>query len=260
MPLGSAIGSGQGIHTKEEVRIIIEQSQRAGGGGRRSGCPFRCFTSPRDGCRRSIGEHCHRPGQRPGAHGRGFQGRRGSSRKAYLAGRIAVREYAAASSPTHRCSPACRHWGLAETGRIAMPAPMEVPCLCLVADASVVSTDELAQRVSAAVSGGVGLVQIPPRSFLGATAFVDVGVESGHRRAALPLLSTNGLTWPLPPLPMACSWVRKLYPWRSTQTPLRRRHYRAVGAFGGRRRQGGSSRSRRSGGRHYVLHRLAPWR
>ena len=41
-----------------------------------------------------------------------------------------------------------------------MPAPMEVPCLCLVADASVVSTDELAQRVSAAVSGGVGLVQI----------------------------------------------------------------------------------------------------
>ena len=26
MPLGSAIGSGQGIHTAEEIRIIVEQA------------------------------------------------------------------------------------------------------------------------------------------------------------------------------------------------------------------------------------------
>ena len=48
-----------------------------------------------------------------------------------------------------------------------MPAPMEVPCLCLVADTSVVSTDELAQRVSAAVSGGVGLVQLRAKELPG---------------------------------------------------------------------------------------------
>lgn len=50
---------------------------------------------------------------------------------------------------------------------IAMPAPMEAPCLCLVADTSVVSADELAQRVSAAVSGGVGLLQIRAKELPG---------------------------------------------------------------------------------------------
>jgi thiamine-phosphate pyrophosphorylase len=44
---------------------------------------------------------------------------------------------------------------------------MEAPCLCLVADTSVVSADELAQRVSAAVSGGVGLLQIRAKELPG---------------------------------------------------------------------------------------------
>ncbi|MYC36487.1 MAG: thiamine phosphate synthase, partial [Chloroflexi bacterium] len=48
-----------------------------------------------------------------------------------------------------------------------MPAPMEVPCLCLVADTSVVGADQLAQRVSAAVSGGVGLVQLRAKELPG---------------------------------------------------------------------------------------------
>ena len=48
-----------------------------------------------------------------------------------------------------------------------MPAVLELPCLCLVADTSVVSPDELAPRVSAAVAGGVGLVQLRAKELPG---------------------------------------------------------------------------------------------
>lgn len=48
-----------------------------------------------------------------------------------------------------------------------MPAPLELPCLCLVADSSVVSAGELAPRVAAAVAGGVGLVQLRAKELPG---------------------------------------------------------------------------------------------
>lgn len=48
-----------------------------------------------------------------------------------------------------------------------MPAVLELPCLCLVADTSVVSPDELVHRVSAAVDGGVGLVQLRAKELPG---------------------------------------------------------------------------------------------
>ena len=48
-----------------------------------------------------------------------------------------------------------------------MSAPLELPCLCLVADTSVVSPDRLAQRVFAAVQGGVGLVQLRAKELPG---------------------------------------------------------------------------------------------
>lgn len=48
-----------------------------------------------------------------------------------------------------------------------MSAPLELPCLCLVADVSVVNTDELAQRAAAAVAGGVGLVQLRAKELPG---------------------------------------------------------------------------------------------
>ena len=48
-----------------------------------------------------------------------------------------------------------------------MPAALELPCLCLVADTSVVNPDELASRVSAAVAGGVGLVQLRAKELPG---------------------------------------------------------------------------------------------
>ncbi len=44
---------------------------------------------------------------------------------------------------------------------------MELPCLCLVADTSVVSPGELLPRVSAAVAGGVGLVQLRAKELPG---------------------------------------------------------------------------------------------
>lgn len=48
-----------------------------------------------------------------------------------------------------------------------MSAALELPCLCLVADTSVISPGELAPRVSAAVAGGVGLVQLRAKELPG---------------------------------------------------------------------------------------------
>jgi thiamine monophosphate synthase len=48
-----------------------------------------------------------------------------------------------------------------------MPARLDLPCLCLVTDNSVASADELVPRVSAAVSGGVGLVQLRAKELPG---------------------------------------------------------------------------------------------
>ena len=48
-----------------------------------------------------------------------------------------------------------------------MPSGLELPCLYLVADTSVVRPDELAPRVSAAVAGGVGLVQLRAKELPG---------------------------------------------------------------------------------------------
>lgn len=48
-----------------------------------------------------------------------------------------------------------------------MPAALELPCLCLVADTSVISPGELVPRVAAAVAGGVGLVQLRAKELPG---------------------------------------------------------------------------------------------
>ena len=46
-------------------------------------------------------------------------------------------------------------------------AELSLPCLCLVADCSVVSPDELTDRVAAAVEGGVSLVQLRAKEMPG---------------------------------------------------------------------------------------------
>ena len=48
-----------------------------------------------------------------------------------------------------------------------MPVPLQLPCLCLVADTSVVGVDELLPRVASAVAGGVGLVQLRAKELPG---------------------------------------------------------------------------------------------
>ncbi len=48
-----------------------------------------------------------------------------------------------------------------------MSAALKLPCLCLVADVSVVSPEELVPRVAAAVAGGVGLVQLRAKELPG---------------------------------------------------------------------------------------------
>ena len=48
-----------------------------------------------------------------------------------------------------------------------MAAELTFPCLCLVADCSVVAPDELTRRVSAAVDGGVNLVQLRAKEMPG---------------------------------------------------------------------------------------------
>ena len=48
-----------------------------------------------------------------------------------------------------------------------MSSPLDLPCLCLVADISVVNPNELAPRISAAVAGGVGLVQLRAKELPG---------------------------------------------------------------------------------------------
>lgn len=50
-----------------------------------------------------------------------------------------------------------------------MPAELQLPCLCLVADCSVVPLNELPQRVSEAVNGGVTLVQLRGKELPGGT-------------------------------------------------------------------------------------------
>ena len=48
-----------------------------------------------------------------------------------------------------------------------MAVALQLPCLCLVADCSVVSPGELAPRVAAAVAGGVSLVQLRAKELPG---------------------------------------------------------------------------------------------
>ena len=78
MPLGSAIGSGQGIHTVVEVRIIIEQANVPVVVDAGLGRPVRRVQGPGNGRFRGVGEHRHCPGAEPGANGGSLQAWRGS--------------------------------------------------------------------------------------------------------------------------------------------------------------------------------------
>ena len=100
MPLGSAIGSGQGIHTEEEIRIIIEQSQVPVVVDAGLGVPSDAAQALEMGADAVLVNTAIAQARDPELMARAFQQGIEAGRMAYLAGRITRREYALASSPT----------------------------------------------------------------------------------------------------------------------------------------------------------------
>ncbi len=100
MPLGSAIGSGQGIHTVEEVRIIIEQAQVPVVVDAGLAVPSDAAKALEMGAAAVLVNTAIAQAQDPALMADAFRQGVAAGRQAYLAGRIPQRAYAAASSPT----------------------------------------------------------------------------------------------------------------------------------------------------------------
>ena len=100
MPLGSAIGSGQGIHTIEELKIIIEQANVPVVVDAGLAVPSDASQALELGADAVLVNTAIAQAENPGLMAEAFKLAVEAGRKAYLAGRIAVRQYAAPSSPT----------------------------------------------------------------------------------------------------------------------------------------------------------------
>jgi thiazole synthase len=100
MPLGSAIGSGQGIHTVEEVRIIIEQAKVPVVVDAGLAVPSDASKALEMGADAVLVNTAIAQADNPALMAEAFKQGVEAGRKAYLAGRIPLRAYAAASSPT----------------------------------------------------------------------------------------------------------------------------------------------------------------
>ena len=100
MPLGSAIGSGQGIHTVEEVRIIIEQANVPVVVDAGLAVPSDASRALEMGASAVLVNTAIAQAANPSQMAEGFKLGVEAGRKAYLAGRIPTRTYASASSPT----------------------------------------------------------------------------------------------------------------------------------------------------------------
>ena len=99
MPLGSAIGSGQGIHTQEEIKIIIEQANVPVVVDAGLAVPSDASQALEMGASAVLVNTAIARAQAPGMIGEAFKAGVEAGRKAYLAGRIDVRREAIASSP-----------------------------------------------------------------------------------------------------------------------------------------------------------------
>jgi thiazole synthase len=100
MPLGSAIGSGQGIHTKEEVRIIIEQARVPVVVDAGLAVPSDAACALEMGAQAVLVNTAIAQAKDPALMAEAFKQGVEAGRKAYQAGRIPVRAQAIASSPT----------------------------------------------------------------------------------------------------------------------------------------------------------------
>ena len=100
MPLGSAIGSGQGIHTVEEVRIIIEQANVPVVVDAGLAVPSDASKALEMGASAVLVNTAIAQAENPAQMAEAFKLGVAAGRNAYLAGRIPTRAYASASSPT----------------------------------------------------------------------------------------------------------------------------------------------------------------
>ena len=100
MPLGSAIGSGQGILTLEEVKIIVEQSSVPVVVDAGLGVPSEASQALEIGAEAVLVNTAIAQATDPAGMGEAFKLGVEAGRMAYLAGRIDRKEEATASSPT----------------------------------------------------------------------------------------------------------------------------------------------------------------
>ncbi|MDA0262683.1 MAG: thiazole synthase [Chloroflexi bacterium] len=100
MPLGSAIGSGQGIHTMEEIKIIIEQANIPVVVDAGLAVPSDAAQALEMGADAVLVNTAIAQADDPALMGEAFKYGVRAGRSAYLAGRIGVRRSAIASSPT----------------------------------------------------------------------------------------------------------------------------------------------------------------
>lgn len=100
MPLGSAIGSGQGIHTVEEIRIIIEQANIPVVVDAGLAVPSDASKALEMGADAVLVNTAIAQAANPALMAQAFKQGVQAGRDAYQAGRIGIRQYAAASSPT----------------------------------------------------------------------------------------------------------------------------------------------------------------
>ena len=99
MPLGSAIGSGKGIHTLEEIQIIIEDAHVPVVVDAGLGVPSDAAIAMELGADAVLVNTAIAQAQDPEAMGRAFRLGVEAGRLAYEAGRIPQKQYATPSSP-----------------------------------------------------------------------------------------------------------------------------------------------------------------
>ena len=100
MPLGSAIGSGQGIHTVEEIRIIIAEAKVPVVVDAGLAVPSDASLAMELGADAVLVNTAIAQAQDPGLMGEAFKLGVEAGRKAYTAGRIPRKDVGVASSPT----------------------------------------------------------------------------------------------------------------------------------------------------------------
>lgn len=99
MPLGSPIGSGQGIQTAANIRIIIEQAHIPVVVDAGIGTPSEASLAMEMGADALLVNSAIAMAKNPVAMGKAMKLATEAGRLGYLAGRIPVKEYASASSP-----------------------------------------------------------------------------------------------------------------------------------------------------------------